>query len=90
MKTLYILRHAESSWAERDISDFERPLNERGLAAAPFMGELMADRGIVPGVILSSPARRAKKRRLCSKDPAGLRSRYTLMTEYTKPARKIC
>ncbi|HEX2641265.1 MAG TPA: histidine phosphatase family protein [Pyrinomonadaceae bacterium] len=61
MKTLYILRHAESSWAERDISDFERPLNERGLAAAPFMGELMADRGIVPGVILSSPARRAKE-----------------------------
>jgi phosphohistidine phosphatase len=25
------------------------------------MGELMADRGIVPGVILSSPARRAKE-----------------------------
>jgi len=61
MKTLYILRHAESSWAERDISDFERPLNERGLAAAPFMGELMGDRGMVPGVILSSPARRAKE-----------------------------
>ena len=30
MKTLYILRHAKSSWAEKDISDFERPLNNAG------------------------------------------------------------
>lgn len=60
MKTIYILRHAKSSWAEKDISDFERPLNERGLSAAPFMGELISARALVPGVILSSPAKRAK------------------------------
>ncbi|MEO6051216.1 MAG: histidine phosphatase family protein, partial [Pyrinomonadaceae bacterium] len=61
MKTLFILRHAKSSWSEPDLSDFERPLNERGLRAAPFMGELMGKNGFQPSVILSSPAVRAKQ-----------------------------
>lgn len=61
MKTLYILRHAKSSWAEADISDFERPLNDRGRRTAPFMGRLMAGEGFQPYLILSSPAKRAKE-----------------------------
>lgn len=60
MKTLYILRHAKSSWADADMSDFDRPLNDRGYSAAPFMGELMAREGFEPYLILSSPAKRAK------------------------------
>lgn len=60
MKTLYVLRHAKSSWADAAMSDFERPLNERGNRAAAFIGELMADNGYEPYVILSSPAVRAK------------------------------
>ena len=60
MKTLYILRHAKSSWDDVDLSDFERPLSERGQKAAPFMGELMHEHGFEPYVILSSPAERAK------------------------------
>lgn len=60
MKTLFILRHAKSSWSEPDLADFERPLNDRGIKAAPFMGELMAREGFEPYAILSSPAVRAK------------------------------
>jgi phosphohistidine phosphatase len=60
MKTLYLLRHAKSSWAEAAMSDFERPLNDRGNRAAAFMGELMSANGYEPYVILSSPAVRAK------------------------------
>lgn len=60
MKTLFILRHAKSSWADAEMSDFERPLNDRGLKAAAFMGELMSDEGYEPYLILSSPAVRAK------------------------------
>ncbi len=60
MKTLYILRHAKSSWSNSELSDFERPLNDRGLRAAPFMGELMQKRSFQPSVIVSSPAARAK------------------------------
>jgi len=61
MKTLFILRHAKSSWDNPKLSDFERPLNNRGKKAAPFMGELMAKNDFIPDVILSSPAKRAKQ-----------------------------
>ena len=68
MKTLFILRHAKSSWSERDLADFERPLNERGMKAASFMGELMAQNEFQPSVILSSPAVRAKQTALLVKE----------------------
>lgn len=61
MKTLFVLRHAKSSWAVADIADFDRPLNKRGLAAAPFMGELMRVRKLLPDAIICSPAKRAKE-----------------------------
>lgn len=60
MKTLYLLRHAKSSWDDPSQTDFERPLNQRGLKAAPLMGEFMAKNGFEPSVIVSSPAMRAK------------------------------
>ena len=72
MKTLFVLRHAKSSWNEPDISDFDRPLNERGVAAAPFMGKLMAARQLSPDVILSSPANRARTTSELLKAAAGL------------------
>ncbi|MCA1589349.1 MAG: histidine phosphatase family protein [Acidobacteria bacterium] len=61
MKTLFILRHAKSSWDDPNLADFERPLNQRGQKAAPFMGELMTARKLVPDLIMSSPARRARE-----------------------------
>lgn len=61
MKTLFILRHAKSSWSDPGLSDFDRPLNERGSRAAPFMGKLMRENSFNPDVILSSPALRAKE-----------------------------
>ena len=59
MKTLYLLRHAKSSWGDASLSDFERPLNPRGLNAAPFMGALMRERALRVDTIISSPAARA-------------------------------
>lgn len=61
MKTLFLVRHAKSSWKELDLADFDRPLNERGRRAAPFMGRLLKDRGLAPELIISSPARRARR-----------------------------
>ncbi|MBT1704178.1 SixA phosphatase family protein [Chryseosolibacter indicus] len=60
MKTLYIVRHAKSSWADPEQNDFERPLNERGKRDAPRMGKRLKEKGIVPDIIVSSPAKRAK------------------------------
>lgn len=59
-KTLYIARHAKSSWDDASLSDFERPLNKRGKKDAPFMAKLLKEKGIKPDLILSSPAKRAK------------------------------
>jgi len=61
MKTLYIIRHAKSSWKDLDLDDFERPLNKRGKNDAPQMGKRLKKQGIYPDSILSSPAKRAKQ-----------------------------
>jgi phosphohistidine phosphatase len=58
-KTLYLMRHAKSSWSAADLNDFDRPLNSRGLRDAPEMGRRLTDRGVRPGIILCSPAKRA-------------------------------
>ena len=60
MKKLFIIRHAKSSWRDDTLDDFERPLNKRGKANAPFMGERLKERNIMPDIIISSPAKRAK------------------------------
>jgi len=60
MKNLIIMRHAKSDWANSSLSDFDRPLNERGIKTAPLMGKELLRRNKVPGLIISSPAKRAK------------------------------
>src|SRR5262245_28678735 len=72
MKTLYLMRHAKSSWDDANLSDFDRPLNDRGLRTAPFMGELMRTKALEPAVILSSPAERAKQTAQMAMDAARL------------------
>lgn len=59
MKTLYLVRHAKSSWQDSSLADQERPLNKRGRRDASFMGQRLADRKIRVDLIWSSPARRA-------------------------------
>ena len=72
MKTLFVLRHAKSSWDDPDLADFERPLNHRGKSAAPFMGETMEREGLLPDVILSSPAVRARETARLAKESGNL------------------
>ena len=61
MKTLYLVRHAKSSWKNPELVDFDRPLNKRGKRDAPFMGEVLMDKKVKPDYILASPAKRTKK-----------------------------
>ncbi|MBN9483290.1 MAG: histidine phosphatase family protein [Bacteroidetes bacterium] len=60
-RTLVMIRHAKSSWANPLQSDFERPLNDRGEKDAPMMGEELKKRKLVPDLIISSTAKRAKQ-----------------------------
>jgi phosphohistidine phosphatase len=61
MKTLLLIRHAKSSWDDTQLSDFERPLNERGKKDAPVMAKRVRERKIKIERFISSPAKRAKK-----------------------------
>ncbi|NLD17370.1 MAG: histidine phosphatase family protein [Tissierellia bacterium] len=61
MKTLYLLRHAKSSWGDSELSDFDRPLNNRGLKEAREIAEHMAENEYIPELILCSTAKRTRK-----------------------------
>jgi phosphohistidine phosphatase len=58
VRTLYVLRHAKSDWGDSSLSDFDRPLNDRGWKAAKAMGREMRERDITPDLVLVSPAAR--------------------------------
>lgn len=59
MKTLYLLRHAKSSWDEPGLNDYHRPLNHRGEKDAPKMGKRLRKSDVHVSLIISSPAVRA-------------------------------
>jgi phosphohistidine phosphatase len=61
LKTLLLVRHAKSDWNDASLSDFDRPLNERGKRDAPAMAHRLLDKKIAIDVFISSPAKRAKK-----------------------------
>ncbi len=61
MKTIFLLRHAKSSWNHPDLEDADRPLNKRGKRQAPEMGKMIWAENLTPDLILSSPAERARK-----------------------------
>ena len=60
-KELYLIRHAKSSWEGPYQTDFERPLNDRGERDAPEMGKRLKSLGIMPDLVISSTAKRAKQ-----------------------------
>jgi phosphohistidine phosphatase len=59
MKTLYLVRHAKSSWDNPALADFDRPLNKRGQRDAPNMAKRLKEKKVLPDRLLSSPANRA-------------------------------
>lgn len=61
MKRLILTRHAKSSWDDPLMADHDRPLNERGKAAAADLGQWLASRGYVPDEVLCSDALRTRK-----------------------------
>ena len=61
MKILLLLRHAKSSWKDESLSDFDRPLNERGRKAAHAIARYIRKQKMMPDLVLSSPAVRARE-----------------------------
>lgn len=61
MKSILIIRHAKSSWDNTDVSDFDRPLNDRGKDDAPKMAKRLLERHVSIDAFISSSAKRARK-----------------------------
>ncbi len=61
MKRLILVQHAKSSWSNAMLQDRERPLNQRGLEAAPRVGKWLADNGYQPDQVISSSATRCRQ-----------------------------
>lgn len=60
-KTLWIMRHAKSSWKNDSLEDHERPLNKRGRRDAPRMARHLAAMGRIPPMVISSTAERTRQ-----------------------------
>ena len=61
MKQIYVLRHAKSSWDNSNLSDFDRPLADRGISDAKKMSKFLKDMNIKIDKVLCSNAIRAKE-----------------------------
>lgn len=87
MKSLLILRHAKSSWGDPEMEDHQRPLNKRGLKAAPKMGLLLRNKELLPDLILSSSAVRARTTAEIVAIASGYQGKIELMPAlYAAPA----
>jgi phosphohistidine phosphatase len=60
MKTVWVLRHAKSSWEDATLADQERPLAPRGHKAAKRIRQFVSDNGVRPQLVLCSTAVRAR------------------------------
>jgi phosphohistidine phosphatase len=61
MHQLLLLRHAKSSWDDPQLPDRDRPLSKRGRRAAAAMRQAIIDLGLLPDMVLISPARRTQE-----------------------------
>lgn len=58
---LCLMRHAKSSWSDGSLTDHQRPLNDRGRAAAELIGGVLSVRGYAPDAIWCSDAKRTRE-----------------------------
>jgi len=58
-RTLFIIRHAKSSWEIETISDIDRPLKLKGIRDAYDMARRIKINHEIPNMLISSPAIRA-------------------------------
>ena len=61
VRTLFLLRHAKSSWADPTLDDHDRPLAPRGRRAAGRIAEHFRSQAVRPALVLCSSALRAQE-----------------------------
>jgi phosphohistidine phosphatase len=81
MRTLYLLRHAKSSWSNPSLPDQERSLAERGRRDAKRIAKHLARIGIEPALVLCSSAERTRETLELVRPALGPTSRVSLEAE---------
>lgn len=77
-RTVLIMRHAKSHWADFGVSDHDRSLTGRGKSEARRMGEELRAHDLIPDLIVSSTARRAYSTAHCVASECGVEGRVML------------
>ena len=60
MKTIHLIRHAKSSWSHPQLSDVDRPLNNRGQRACRIMAQPILNAGCGFEHVFCSVAKRTQ------------------------------
>lgn len=60
MKTIYIVRHAKSSWDDISLTDHDRPLSKTGVRKTKRIIDFLLQQQISPDLMISSTAVRAR------------------------------
>jgi phosphohistidine phosphatase len=81
MKTLWLVRHAKSSWNLPELHDSLRPLNERGYRDAHEMSARLKKTGAAPDLIVSSFAIRAYTTAVIFANQLGYKTEKILLTD---------
>ena len=93
-RRLFIIRHGKSSWDHQGLDDIDRPLAERGIRNAAEMARRLQEKGMVPELLLSSPASRALNTALImlrnwQLEPAKLQIHDDLYDAYLKEIEQV-
>ena len=89
-KTLYLLRHAKSSWEDPTLPDHDRPLAPRGRRAATLIAEHLRRQRSTPRLVLCSSSERTRE--TLKRISAGLRGGVEVRIEerlYTASVRDL-
>lgn len=78
MPHLMLMRHGKSDWDTDAPDDHSRPLAARGVVAAERMGEVIRELGLVPDLVVSSTATRARSTAELARITGGWDSRLVL------------
>jgi phosphohistidine phosphatase len=91
VKRLTLMRHANAQWKDPHISDFDRPLNRRGVSEAEAMSRRLMELKLIPTLLLTSSARRAQQTAAIVARELGVAARNTRSEEslYLAPAADI-
>lgn len=93
-RKLFIIRHGKSSWDHEGLDDIDRPLADRGTRNAHDMAQRLLNLGMVPELILTSPASRALNTalimsRIWEMEPETLQIHDTLYMAYTSEINEV-